>query len=144
MATGQTIRWLTSLEGVITFVPSAFTTTGTVSIRTIASPCCSKPSTRAVPRETSRMRGLMYGPRSSITTSALLPFAKLVTSKRVPNGYVRLAALMPLAWNGMPSAIGRPSSREPYQEAKPVSARADAMLASAANKKMRGRMIFRG
>src|SRR5262249_19865887 len=65
--------------------------------RTRATPAPVMRNARAALVDTSMVRPRMNGPRSLMRTTTELPFDRLVTRTRVPNGRVRCAAVMPRA-----------------------------------------------
>jgi hypothetical protein len=70
-------------------------------------PC--RPIAWAAPRLRSRLTPCTNGPRSLTTTLTVFPVRGLVTLRRVPNGKVRCAAVMPRGLKGSPLAVRRPS-----------------------------------
>ena len=82
--------------------------TGKQSRTQIAAVCAVRPITRAAPVDRSSTRPRMNGPRSLMVTTTLR--SPWVTRSLVPNGRLRWAAVMALAFMRWPEAVRLPDS----------------------------------
>jgi len=92
----------------------------TISMRTIMRPLSLAPSPLAAPSLKSRIRPLMYGPRSLTFNETCFPLEMSVTLIMDPNGSIRCAHVIARGFNGSPLAVIRPACPRPYQEAVPT------------------------
>ena len=75
---------------------------------------------RAAPSDRSRVRPLVKGPRSFTRTTTVRLVLGLPTTRQVPKGKDRCAAVLPLGLNLSPDAVRCPASSWPYQVARTV------------------------
>ena len=72
------------------------------------------------------------GPLSVIVTTTLRPLVRLVTRTRLPKGSVLCAAVSAPSWSARPLDVRVPCSRVEYDEAIPLSAQAEPVVAMSA------------
>ena len=76
------------------------------------------PMARVAPRDRSKLTPLVKGPRSFTRTTTVRLVRGLPTTRQVPKGKDRCAAVLPLGLNLSPDAVRCPASSWPYQVAR--------------------------